>query len=527
MPAATAVPPTAVAVATAAPTAAAGPLRGGTFTIASRVQRIDHPARLSWIEGVNQWRQVCEYLTYTGPDNITIPWLLEKWGVDDALKTWTLNLKKGIKFNDGQELTADDVVFNLQQWLDPEVGSSMLGLMSYLKPTGIEKVDDYTVKLNLDAGADRRAGASVPLPGHDRAQDLRRRHHQAAHRHRPIPDGQVRRDGARRACRLARTTGGTAPDGKPLPYLDKLIYLDLGQDSAAQVAALRSGQVDDIFNPSAEIWQAVKDVPEIAVYSVDTGQTFVIRMRADVKPWDDVKVRQALKKCLDRQKMLDLAWFGEGVLGIDAHVAPVHPEYCPKDIPAYDPEGSKKLLAEAGYPDGLEVELTTQEARAEPAMAQALKESAAAGGFNVKLNIVPSADYWNVWTEVPLGITIWAHRPLGTMVMSLGYTADADGKPAAWNESHWVDEEFNTLLAEANRTIRRRQAQGDLLPARRHPDDARHGRHRLLDQAVAHRQQEVPGRVLPSVHLRHLQRSLARSEAPRLPWLQTCQVSQT
>ena len=79
--AATAVPPTAVAVATAAPKAAAGPLRGGTLTIASRVQRIDHPARLSWIEGVNQWRQVCEYLTYTGPDNITTPWLLEKWSV--------------------------------------------------------------------------------------------------------------------------------------------------------------------------------------------------------------------------------------------------------------------------------------------------------------------------------------------------------------------------------------------------------------------------------------------------------------
>ena len=151
-------------------------------------------------------------------------------------------------------------------------------------------------------------------------------------------------------------------------------------------------------------------------------------MRADVKPWDDVKVRQALKKCLDRQKMLDLAWFGEGSLGIDAHVAPVHPEYCPKDIPPYDPEGSKKLLAEAGYPDGLEVELTTQEARAEPAMAQALKESAIAGGFNVKLNIVPSADYWNVWTEVPLGITIWAHRPLGTMVMTLGYTSRRRGQ---------------------------------------------------------------------------------------------------
>ena len=514
--AATAIPPTAVAVATAAPAAAAGPLRGGTFTIASRVQRIDHPARLSWIEGVNQWRQVCEYLTYTGPDNITIPWLLDKWSVDDLLKTWTLNLKKGIKFNDGQELTADDVVFNLQQWLDPEVGSSMLGLMSYLKPTGIEKVDDYTVKLNLDAGE-----LAVPEHLFHYPAMIVPKTFEGDITKQPIGTGPFLMDKyveTERAELVARKDYyRNGADGKPLPYLDKLIYLDLGQDSAAQVAALRSGQVDDIFNPSAEIWQAVKDVPEIAVYSVDTGQTFVIRMRADVKPWDDVKVRQALKKCFDRQKMLDLAWFGEGVLGIDAHVAPVHPEYCPKDIPAYDPEGSKKLLAEAGYPDGLEVELTTQEARAEPAMAQALKESAIAGGFNVKLNIVPSADYWNVWTEVPLGITIWAHRPLGTMVMTLGYTADAEGKPAAWNESHWVDEEFNTLLAEANRTINIAKRKEIFCQLEDIQMTRWHRRHRLLDQAVAHRHQEVPGRVLPSRHLRHLQRSLARSERLDFP----------
>ena len=185
----TAAPPTAAPVATEAPKAAAGPLRGGTLTIASRVQRIDHPARLSWIEGVNQWRQVCEYLTYTGPDNITVPWLLEKWAASDDLKTWTLSVRKGIKFNNGQELTADDVVFNLQQWLNKEVGSSMLGLMSYLPPAGIQKVDDYTVKLNLDAGQLGVPGALVPLPGHDRAQDVRGRHHQAAHRHRPLHDG--------------------------------------------------------------------------------------------------------------------------------------------------------------------------------------------------------------------------------------------------------------------------------------------------------------------------------------------------
>ena len=64
-------------------------------------------------------RQVCEYLTYTGYNNITVPWLLDKWAASADVKEWTLFLKKGIKFNDGQEFTADDVVFNIGQWLDP------------------------------------------------------------------------------------------------------------------------------------------------------------------------------------------------------------------------------------------------------------------------------------------------------------------------------------------------------------------------------------------------------------------------
>jgi peptide/nickel transport system substrate-binding protein len=359
---------------TAAPTqapAAAGPKRGGTMTIASRVQRIDHPARLSWIEGVNQFREVCEYLTYTGADNVTIPWLLESWKASDDLKTWTLNVRKGIKFNNGQPFTADDVVFNFKQWLDKAVGSSMLGLIGYLKATGVEKVDDYTVKLNLDS-------AQIGVPEHlfHYPAMIVPKTFEGDITKQPIGTGPFLLDKyvpTERAEFKARTDyWKNGADGKPLPYLDRLVYLDLGQDAAARIAAMRSGQVDDVFNPSPEIWQAVKDLPGVKVYTTTTGQTWVIRMRADVKPWSDPKVRQALKMCQDRQKLLDLAYFGEGSLGHDTHIAPVHPEYCKKDIPKYDPAGAKNLLAEAGFPNGLEVEMTAMEARAEPAIAQAL-----------------------------------------------------------------------------------------------------------------------------------------------------------
>ena len=87
------------------------------------------------------------------------------------------------------------------------------------------------------------------------------------------------------------------------------------------------------------------------------------------------------------------------------------------------------------------------------AYAQILKEDAAAAGFRITVDAMPNSQYWDKWTEVDLGVTPWTHRPLGTMILNLAYTADDQGKPVPWNESRWVDEEFTRLLKQANSTI--------------------------------------------------------------------------
>ena len=449
--AACAAPAAETEMATEAVVEAGSVVRGGTLTSAMELQLIDHPARISWTQSSNVLRQVCEYLTITGPDNITRPYLLENWDASDDLKTWTFNLRQGVKFNNGDELTADDVIFTMGEWMNPDVGSSMLGLLAYLDgPESIEKVDDYTIRWHLNA-------PNIAIPEHlyHYPAMILHRDFQGDFIKQPVGTGaftlEEYAEGERAVLKRREDYWQMGVDGEPLPYLDEIIYVSIDKDAA--IAALQSGQVDTMFQPRPSDWQALRDNPDMNVQSASTAQCYLVRMRVDLEPWSDVRVRQAMMKCQDREKIMQLGYYGEGDLSIDAHVAPVHPEYCEKPIPAYDPEGAKALLADAGYPDGLKVTLATKNDESEPEIAQALKELAAPGGFDIELDITDPGGFWDRWTEVDLGITSWTHRPLGVMVLPLAYTADADGNPVPWNETRWVDEEFVSVMSEAEQTL--------------------------------------------------------------------------
>lgn len=440
-----------------APRKAVTPVRGGTLKIASRVHKVTHPAQFSWVAPSNQLRQVAEYLTQTDENNITHPLLLEKWEASEDLKTWTLYLRKGIKHNNGDEFNADDVVFTFGQWLDEDVGSSMLGLMSYLQPENIEKVDDYTVRLYLD-----RPEIAVPEHlFHYPALVLNHRTFEGDFLKAPHGTGPYTlveySEGGRVLLKRREDYWQKGEDGKPLPYLDAMEWIDMGEDFTAWMAAIRAGEVDvlDMGDLGGiDAYLGLKDDPNVALLQAATAQVRVLRMRVDMEPWSDNNVRMALKLCQNREKIMNLAYFGQGLLGADFHVYPKHPEYCEKPIPKYDPERAKQLLAEAGYPDGLEVNLAVGTGWPDVvSYAEVLKEDAAAAGFKININTMPNAQYWEKWTEVDLGITPWTHRPLGTMVLNLGYTADADGNPVPWNETRWVDDEFNQLLIQANGTL--------------------------------------------------------------------------
>ena len=458
-----------------APPAMAAELpKGGTLKIAQRIPKVDNPHTFSWVYDSNVCRQVCGYLTRTGVDNVTRPHLVEKWEASEDLKTWTLHIRKDAKWRKGDDFTAEHAAWNIKHCLDPKVGSSVVGLMKgyMLKDvdTGtkddkgnavmttelwdanaIEIKDPKTLVLNL-------AAAQVAVPEH--------LFHYPFLMLDPAENGAfaVGSNGTESFDLVELEVGRKAvfkrrPDAPG--YLDELQFIDLGDNPAAVAAALASKQVDGIYQGNIEQFDLYKGMPHVDIHQVVTAQTAVARMQMTQKPFDDPKVRKAIRLATDTEKCLQIAHKGVGQAAEHHHVCTVHPDYKKIEPLGYKPDEAKKLLAEAGHPDGIDIEINCKpDPSWEQAAVEAMAEQWKAGGIRAKINVLPSAKFWELWTEVPFGFTEWTHRPLGFMVLALAYRT---GVP--WNESRYSNKQFDELLAKAEGTLdvdKRREILGEL-----------------------------------------------------------------
>ena len=441
--------------------------KGGKLRVGMAIQKMEDSATFSWIEMSNQARHIVEYLSMTGPDNITRPMLAESWTPSKDLKTWTFKLRKGVMWHNGEELVADHVVWNVRRWLTPGLGTSNVGLATFgamRKDSGkkddkgkaimvgienaVEALDKYTVRFNLS-----KPVLSVPEDCY---------HYPAAILHpsfkRPLSKNPIGTGPYTLAslevgkqCILKRVSKMT--NGKPFKYWGGAVYLDEIQyynfSNENQLSALASNQVDAILEFTIEQMALATSLP-VNIFPARTARTLCCRMQISKKPFDNHKLRQALVKAADNAKIKNLVYPKGGDVGQNHHVAPVHPEYFALPDLKQDIAASKKLLAEAGYPNGIELTIDVGNTNGpwQQTVCEALRDQVKEAGIKLKINVMPSSKYWEVWDTTPFGATAWTHRALGTMVMGLGYRT---GVP--WNETHYASKEFDDALSDAEATF--------------------------------------------------------------------------
>jgi len=422
---------------------------GGILRFAFYAPTNMDPAFLSTIADEHIARQYSDHLVFIDEENMPDinRSVAKNWESNDEATVWTFELREGITFHDGKEMTSEDVKFTYDRLRDPDIGAATVDMYSNI--VDITAPDNYTVIFELEE------------PNVDFLLDLADYHALIMDTDNPDFNTNFNGTGPFMVERYEpedRITFSRNPDywmedegGNQLPYLDGMEFIFLS-DSSAQIEALRGGQVDYLIYLSAEFVPMLEEDENTVVYEAPSNTAWVIRMRSDRPPADDVRVRQAFKAATDRSAILEGAIGGLGVTGRDTPIGPAYGDfYLDVPEPERDVEKARELLAEAGYEDGLEITITTQESSPVPAIATIWQEQLSEAGINAEIQLVPSDVYFgadNMWLEVDFGITDWGSRPYPQPYLDLAYTSDAP-----WNETHWSDSELDELARLASREL--------------------------------------------------------------------------
>ncbi len=442
----------------------AGAKKGGVLKVAMQIQKMEDPATYSWVEMSNQTRHILEHLAMTGPDNITRPMLAESWEASDDLTEWTFKLRPGVKWQNGDELVADHIKFNVERWTDPNLGSSNVGLSSIsalveevdsgeknddgsakmvkkLRDGAIEVVDSHTIKFNL-----AKPVLSFPEDMYNYPTAILHPSFQAPFSDNPIGTGAYALSElvVGEKCILKRAENHDYWGGDV--YLDEIQYYNFDEDN--QLTAFASGDVDAIYEFGIEQMELAKAL-DGNIIAARTAQTLCCRFQITQEPFTDKRVRQAIVKAVDNAAVKALVYPEGGDPGENHHVAPVHPEYFPLPPLERDIEASKALLKEAGK-ENLEItiDVGNTDGPWHQTVAEAIRDQVKDAGIKLNINVMPPSKYWEIWDKTPFGATAWTHRPLGTMVLSLGYRT---GVP--WNETAYANPEWDAALDAAEATL--------------------------------------------------------------------------